>query len=76
MSGRLKRAPAFFQRAGLEWLWRAIREPSRLPRLTALPKFVWMAAAEGIRRYRRPGGGVRTTLSDRHPRPKKRGESK
>jgi len=60
ISGRLKRAPRFMQRCGLEWLWRVLCEPSRLPRLAALPKFVWMAAADGLRRRRR-GGPARPT---------------
>jgi N-acetylglucosaminyldiphosphoundecaprenol N-acetyl-beta-D-mannosaminyltransferase len=29
-SGRVRRAPAAFQRAGLEWLWRLSQEPRRL----------------------------------------------
>lgn len=50
ISGRLKRAPLWMQRWGLEWLWRALREPSRLPRLLALPRFVWMALSDWRRR--------------------------
>jgi N-acetylglucosaminyldiphosphoundecaprenol N-acetyl-beta-D-mannosaminyltransferase len=50
ISGRLKRAPVWMQRWGLEWLWRALKEPSRLPRLLALPKFVWMALSDWRRR--------------------------
>jgi len=37
------------QRAGLEWLYRTIKEPSRLPRLVALPKIVWMSIRELLR---------------------------
>jgi N-acetylglucosaminyldiphosphoundecaprenol N-acetyl-beta-D-mannosaminyltransferase len=29
-AGRVRRAPAAFQRAGLEWLWRLAQEPRRL----------------------------------------------
>jgi N-acetylglucosaminyldiphosphoundecaprenol N-acetyl-beta-D-mannosaminyltransferase len=32
-SGRLRRAPAALRRAGLEWAWRVVLEPSRLPRI-------------------------------------------
>jgi N-acetylglucosaminyldiphosphoundecaprenol N-acetyl-beta-D-mannosaminyltransferase len=39
-SGMVKRAPAFFRKAGLEWLYRLIKEPKRLKRQMALPKFV------------------------------------
>lgn len=41
-SGHVRRAPAAIQRLRLEWLWRVLREPSRLPRAAALPKFVAM----------------------------------
>ena len=32
-SGKLRRAPRILQRCGLEWLWRALREPRRFPAL-------------------------------------------
>jgi N-acetylglucosaminyldiphosphoundecaprenol N-acetyl-beta-D-mannosaminyltransferase len=69
ISGRLKRAPVFMQRLGLEWLWRALREPSRVPKLTALPKFVWMAAADGLRRRR--SRGARSVPPNRPARPRR-----
>jgi len=39
-SGRLKRAPKAWQNAGLEWLYRLLAQPSRLPRYFRLRKFV------------------------------------
>lgn len=33
LAGAAKRAPAFMRSAGLEWLWRLLRQPSRLPRI-------------------------------------------
>lgn len=33
LSGRLRRAPVFMQKMGLEWLWRLTLEPHRLPRI-------------------------------------------
>jgi len=42
-SGQLKRAPAWMQRSGLEWLYRLVQQPSRLPRMAALPKFMLAA---------------------------------
>ncbi|NQU83800.1 MAG: WecB/TagA/CpsF family glycosyltransferase [Parcubacteria group bacterium] len=33
IAGEVKRAPAIFQRAGLEWLWRLIKEPRRYKRI-------------------------------------------
>ena len=36
-AGNVKRAPEAWQKAGLEWLYRLIREPSRLGRMAKLP---------------------------------------
>lgn len=36
----LKRAPEIFQKLGLEWLYRLIREPKRIKRQVVLPKFM------------------------------------
>ena len=40
LSGNAKRAPVFFQRLGLEWFYRLIKEPSRIKRQILLPKFI------------------------------------
>lgn len=40
MAGIVKRAPLWMQKARLEWLFRAMLQPSRAGRLVALPKFV------------------------------------
>lgn len=40
LSGRLRRAPRSWQRMGLEWLWRALREPSRFWRVRVIPLFL------------------------------------
>ena len=39
-SGVLDRAPKFYQKHGIEWLYRVVKEPSRIKRLGALPLFV------------------------------------
>lgn len=39
--GTQKRAPQWMQRAGIEWLYRLVREPWRWRRQLALPRFVW-----------------------------------
>jgi N-acetylglucosaminyldiphosphoundecaprenol N-acetyl-beta-D-mannosaminyltransferase len=41
VSGKLKRAPAFFRRMGLEWFYRLIQEPSRYKRMLVLPRFAF-----------------------------------
>ncbi|BBE31835.1 LPS biosynthesis protein [Tepiditoga spiralis] len=38
-AGKVKRAPAFFQKFGLEWLYRMICEPKRLKKFPDLVKF-------------------------------------
>lgn len=35
----IKRAPSLFIKTGTEWLWRLLRQPSRIGRMMALPKF-------------------------------------
>ncbi len=40
LAGVSKRAPEIFQRLGLEWFYRLIREPTRIKRQLAIPKFV------------------------------------
>jgi N-acetylglucosaminyldiphosphoundecaprenol N-acetyl-beta-D-mannosaminyltransferase len=39
-AGEVKRAPVVYQKLGLEWLYRLIKEPWRYKRMMALPKFV------------------------------------
>ncbi|KKB40963.1 WecB/TagA/CpsF family glycosyltransferase [Bacillus thermotolerans] len=39
-SGNVKRAPAFYRKFGLEWLYRLAKEPKRIKRQMALPKFL------------------------------------
>lgn len=41
LAGNVKRAPAVFQRFGAEWLYRLLKEPSRLQRQMNLPKFLF-----------------------------------
>lgn len=40
ISGRIKRAPTGFQKLGLEWLYRLMKEPWRWKRQMDLPKFL------------------------------------
>lgn len=39
-AGRIKRAPKFIQKIGMEWFWRLILEPSRIVRMRVLPIFL------------------------------------
>ena len=47
LSGRQRRAPRFMQRMGLEWLYRLYREPWRLRRMLAIPRFMLLIALKG-----------------------------
>lgn len=46
-AGTLKRAPEFYQKHGLEWLYRFIQEPSRIGRMAKLPIFMLKVIAAG-----------------------------
>ena len=48
-AGRVSRAPAAFQRLGLEWLYRLLKQPSRIGRMAKLPLFLVSAAAARAR---------------------------
>lgn len=43
IAGRVKRAPEFWQKAGLEWFYRLVKEPNRFLRVLRLPKFILLA---------------------------------
>jgi N-acetylglucosaminyldiphosphoundecaprenol N-acetyl-beta-D-mannosaminyltransferase len=52
LSGRVPRAPTLLRRLGLEWAFRLVRQPERLPRIIdAVPRFLWM-----VLRDQRTGG--------------------
>lgn len=40
IAGKVKRAPEIYQKLGLEWFYRLIKDPSRIKRQIALPKFM------------------------------------
>ena len=48
-AGNVKRAPAAWQRLGLEWLYRLIKEPRRIKRMIKLPLFVLAVIIKRIR---------------------------
>ncbi|MEW6172785.1 MAG: WecB/TagA/CpsF family glycosyltransferase [Bacillota bacterium] len=66
LSGRVKRAPVWMRRLGLEWLARLIREPRRWRRMLVLPRFALLVLRTRLgfgktclitSRTRGPGGG-------------------
>lgn len=40
LAGRVRRAPVIMQKAGLEWLYRLLTQPSRIKRMSVLPLFL------------------------------------
>jgi len=48
LAGTVPRAPRLWRRAGLEWLYRLLREPSRWRRQLALPQFAFAATREAM----------------------------
>lgn len=48
LAGTVRRAPAAFQRLGLEWLYRLATQPRRWRRQLALPAFAFLAAREAV----------------------------
>lgn len=42
VAGTARRAPIWVRQAGLDWMWRLIRQPWRWRRMLALPRFVWI----------------------------------
>ena len=49
ISGVVPRAPRWLRRLGLEWLYRLLRQPWRLRRQLAIPRFVWLVVRERLR---------------------------
>lgn len=43
LAGLVQRAPEFWQKMGLEWLYRLAKQPSRIKRQLVLPHFLWLA---------------------------------
>ena len=43
LAGTVQRAPAVFQKCGMEWLYRLVKEPKRWRRMAKLPLYLWDA---------------------------------
>jgi len=56
-AGNVKRAPKFFQKLGLEWFYRLIKEPKRIGRMMKLPKFLFAAIGRRLRGKKHHGEG-------------------
>ncbi len=49
LAGTAALAPEFMRRAGLEWLFRLVKEPRRLPRMMDLPRFILLSIRRRFR---------------------------
>ena len=49
-AGTVERAPEKWQKAGLEWLYRLLKEPKRLGRMMKLPQFLLLVYVQKLRR--------------------------
>lgn len=49
-AGNVQRAPVFWQKAGLEWLYRLFKEPSRIGRMAKLPLVLIYALGARLKR--------------------------
>jgi N-acetylglucosaminyldiphosphoundecaprenol N-acetyl-beta-D-mannosaminyltransferase len=56
LAGRVRRAPQWVRRLGLEWLYRLVREPRRWRRQMVLPAFAWKVLLATGRRAAGPRG--------------------
>ncbi len=54
-AGEVSRAPQGWQRLGLEWAYRTLKEPRRLPKLFPLPAYFLAAWREGRKKHRKAG---------------------
>ena len=48
LAGKTRRAPLWMQRAGLEWFYRLLKEPSRLGRTAVLPLFLLSVLRQAV----------------------------
>lgn len=53
VSGKVGRAPKFVQNIGLEWLYRLVKQPWRIKRQAALPKFTYLVLKEALKSHSR-----------------------
>lgn len=48
-AGNVRRAPKLFQKLGLEWFYRLLKEPKRIGRMMKLPKFLFACIGKKLR---------------------------
>lgn len=53
LAEKVRRAPIWMQKSGLEWLFRLIQDPGRAKRMTAIPVFVFLVLQDVFKRKSR-----------------------
>lgn len=53
LAEKVRRAPVWMQKSGLEWLFRLIQNPGRAKRMTAIPVFVFLVLQDVLKRKSR-----------------------
>ena len=48
-AGVVERAPESWQKVGMEWLYRLVKDPKRIKRMARLPLVLFQAAGERVR---------------------------
>jgi N-acetylglucosaminyldiphosphoundecaprenol N-acetyl-beta-D-mannosaminyltransferase len=59
IAGTVRRAPASWQAVNLEWAYRLLSEPRRLPHQAALPRFAWRVLTTKFSRHEPNTGAAR-----------------
>lgn len=52
LAGRVRRAPRWMQRLGIEWVWRILSDPSKIHKVKLLPVFAWRVIRQSTRSHR------------------------
>jgi N-acetylglucosaminyldiphosphoundecaprenol N-acetyl-beta-D-mannosaminyltransferase len=55
LAGRVRRAPRWMQKLGLEWVYRLVQEPQRWRVVISLVELFWLALIDRMRRRTGPG---------------------
>jgi N-acetylglucosaminyldiphosphoundecaprenol N-acetyl-beta-D-mannosaminyltransferase len=65
IGGTVKRAPEFWCRHNMEWLYRLLSEPKRIARQRVLPIFAWLVLVEWVKKKLEIGRRPTQTHTDR-----------
>ncbi len=52
LAGRVRRAPEWMQKTGIEWVWRILSDPTKIHKVKLLPVFAWRVFWQSTRSHR------------------------